>query len=172
MILVDFGSQHIDKEDANILQEDILVTCSVLSAISNLSLSGGFEAGEFSLDLHFVVSSASESLPVEVAVDRVSSPLSASGLRRNICPLKKKPKPVLKKRVLSLALGKGVAIEDMSTYVKRALVGHVRGRNLSLGFLKKWVTSNWGSQVSTLLEVSKLMKGWFVFLMASKEDAN
>lgn len=77
-----------------------------------------------------------------------------------------------KKRVLSLDLGDSVALEDMSTYAERALVGHARGRNLSLGFLQKWVNTNCGSQVSTLSEVSKLMKGWFVFLMASKEDVD
>lgn len=77
-----------------------------------------------------------------------------------------------KKRVSSLAIGDGVDLEDMSTYANRAQVGHARGRNLSQGFLKKWVITNWGSKVSSLPEVSKLMKGWFVFLMASKEDVD
>ena len=171
-ILADFGSEHIHKGGVDIILEDLLVSCSVLPTISNMSLSGGFEAGGFLLDPDLFASSASKGLPVKVVVDRVSSPLSASDQRRNVSPTKKKPKPVRKKGVLSLALGDDVALEDMSTYVERALVGHAQGRNLSLGFLKKWVNTNWGSQVSTLPEVSKLMKGWFVFLMASKEDAD
>ena len=85
---------------------------------------------------------------------------------------KKKPRAVRKKRVLSLALGEGVAVVDMPTYVDRALVGHTRGRNLNRSFLRNWVAEKWGSQLAILPEVSKLMKGWFVFLMDSKDDAD
>lgn len=77
-----------------------------------------------------------------------------------------------KKRVSSLALHDGVAMEDMTTYADRALFGHARGLNLSLGFLRKWAITNYGSKVSSLLEATKLMKGWFVFLMSSKDEAD
>lgn len=85
---------------------------------------------------------------------------------------KKKSRVVRKKRVHSLALGVGVAVVDKPIYVDQALVGHARGRNLSKSFLRKWVEENWGSQLSTLLVVNNLMKGWFSFLMASKDDVD
>jgi hypothetical protein len=91
---------------------------------------------------------------MEVARDRVSSPSLANEVRREVPTAKKKSK-----LVLSLALGEGVALEDMSTYAERDLIGHARGRNLSRGFLKKWVLSNWGTQLSTLSEVSKFDEG-------------
>lgn len=170
--LADFRSEHVLKGDANILQEDFLVSRPVPPAISNTSPSGGFEAEGFLLEPDFIVSSTFEGRPMEVVGDRVSSSLSANVFRRNVVPAKKRPKSVRKNRVLSLALGEGVALEDMSTYAERDLVGPAQGRNLCQGFLKKWVSSNWGSQVSVFPEVSKLMKGWFVFLMASREDAD
>lgn len=64
-----------------------------------------------------------------------------------------------KNRVSSLSLGDGVDFKDMSRYANRDLVSHARGCNLSQGFLNKWVISNLGSKVSSMPEVSKLMKG-------------
>lgn len=43
---------------------------------------------------------------------------------------------------------------------------------MSLGSLRKWASTNWGSKVSSLPEVTKLMKGWFMFLLSSKEDVD
>lgn len=80
--------------------------------------------------------------------------------------------PMRKKRVYSLAIGDEASMEDISTYSYRYLPDHPRGRHLSLGFLWKWEITNWGSKVSSPLEVTKLMKGWFTFLISSKEEVD
>ena len=77
-----------------------------------------------------------------------------------------------KKRVSSLTIGGGVSIEDISSYVEWPLVEHARGQHLSLVFLKKWETTSRGSKVSSPPKVTKLMKGWFVFPMSSKEEVD
>lgn len=43
---------------------------------------------------------------------------------------------------------------------------------MCLGFLRKWENTNWGSKVSSMPKVSKLMKGWFIFLMSIKEEVD
>ena len=62
-------------------------------------------------------------------------------------------------------------MEEAPIFVNRALVGHARGRNLSIGFLRWWVETNWSSKLPSLPRVSKLMKGWFMFMMSSKDEA-
>lgn len=69
-------------------------------------------------------------------------------------------------------MGDGVMMANVSIYSKRALVGHARVRHLSLGFLRKWEITNWGSMVSSPPEVSRLAKGWFIFLLYSKVEVD
>ena len=47
----------------------------------------------------------------------------------------------------------------------------MRGRNSSLESLRKWVSINWGTKLSSPPEVTKLMKDWFMFLLPSKKEA-
>ena len=63
-------------------------------------------------------------------------------------------------------------MEDISLYSKRALVGHARGRHVSVGFLIKWVLTQWGSIVSTPCEISRLEKGWVLFILSSQEEVD
>lgn len=84
---------------------------------------------------------------------------------------RKKPKFVRPKKLLTLAIGDRVTMEEAPLFVDRALVGHARGRNLSIGFLRRWVESNWSNKLPSLARVSKRMKGWFMFMMLSKEKA-
>lgn len=66
---------------------------------------------------------------------------------------KKKQKSVRPKKLLRLAIGDGVSMAEAPSFADRALVGHARGRNLSVGFLKRWLDLNWSGKVQTLPQV-------------------
>lgn len=59
-------------------------------------------------------------------------------------------------------------MDDIPTYAQRVLVDHARGRNLNQASLNKWVADSWGSILSPLSEVTKLVKGWIMVLLPSK----
>ena len=136
--------------------------------------SGGFVSGGDPVEQTFLVNCSSADSPCRVISPKNTPPASPPGERAVAQEVKKKKKKqaVRKKRVLSLALGAGVEMVDMQMDSDRALVSHARGRNLSKSYLCNWVADHWGSLLSTLPEVKKLMKGWFSLLMASKEDVD
>lgn len=172
-LLADFGTDQTFGGLGHISQSASFIEPADLPALPSFRQSEGFETREEVLGRSFLASSSSKDHLVPMTRPISDSPLSSNEARAGAQgPKKKKPRAVRKKRVHSLALGAGVVVVDMPIYVDRALVGHARGRNLSRSFLRKWVEENWGSQLSTLLVVNKLMKGWFSFLMASKDDAN
>jgi hypothetical protein len=71
--------------------------------------------------------------------------LSSCQIREANSPVRKNPKQVRKKSTpVSLAVAKAVTMENIYIYSERALVGHARGRHLSLGSLSKSDLSHWG----------------------------
>jgi hypothetical protein len=63
-------------------------------------------------------------------------------------------------------------MDEVPSFVERDLVGHARGRNLNQSSLNKWVADSWGSVISPLPEVTKLVRGWFLVLLESKQEAD
>lgn len=100
-----------------------------------------------------------------------SSNSSLTGFFDDCQSSKKKQKSVRLIKLMRLAIGDGVSMAEAPTFAENALMGHAQGRNLSVGFLKRWLELNWSRKVQTLPQVTKLMKGWFLFMMASKDEA-
>jgi len=77
-----------------------------------------------------------------------------------------------KNRRVSLEVGEDVTMGDIMLLSKRVVIGHARGLHLSVGFLKNWALEHWGSIVSNTPIISKLAKGWFMFLLSMKEEVD
>lgn len=101
-----------------------------------------------------------------------AQPKSPTDKVDNTIPARKKKKMVRRKKLLTLAVGDGVSMDEILSYVERALVGPVRGRNLNQDSLNKWVANSSGSILSPLSEVTKLVKCWFMVLLPSKKEAD
>ena len=52
-----------------------------------------------------------------------------------------------------------------------ALVGKIRGRNLTQDEMEIWVQKNWMGSLQYEPETTPLAKGWFGFLFNCKDDA-
>lgn len=63
-------------------------------------------------------------------------------------------------------------MDEVPSFAERALVGHARGRNLNQSSLNKWVADTWGYVISPLPMVTKLVRGWFLVLLESKQEAD
>lgn len=167
-----YCSEPLPSMATETLPTDLSSPKSFFLEFSSSSQSGGFGIGRLSPGPYYFVSRVLEELtgwsePVTMVFP------SSSGRQREVkSPVRKKPKSILRKRVPSLAVGDGVMMENLSIYSKHALDGHARGKHLSLGFLIKWAITNWGSKVSSPPVVSRMTKGWFVFLLSSKVEAN
>ena len=72
---------------------------------------------------------------------------------------------------MRLAIGDGVSMAEVQYFAEKALVGHAWGRNLITRFLNRWLELNWSGKVQSLPKVTKLMIRWFLFMQASKDEA-
>jgi hypothetical protein len=171
-ILADYCKEPLPSMGADILPANLSSLGSFFPYFSSSSQSGGLGTGGLSLGPEYFALRVLEKPIERSALVGGVSPTSLSKQREVVSPVRKKPKFVQKKRVPSVAVGDRVTMDNVTTYSERALVGHARGRHFSLGFLRKWAITNWGSKVSLPPEVSKLIKGWFVFLLSSKEAAD
>lgn len=81
--------------------------------------------------------------------------------------MRKKNKWVKQKnRRVSLVVGEAMTMGDISLLFEWVVVGHANGRHLIFEFLKKWAMEHWGSLVSNPPVISRLAKGWFMFLLS------
>jgi len=84
---------------------------------------------------------------------------------------KKKPKAVTNRpRKDRLVLGIDVEMEEVEDLSKVAVVGHVRGKRFSIGFLRRWVDGQLKVLVPIAPEIRVLTKGWFSFIFHSSAE--
>lgn len=84
---------------------------------------------------------------------------------------KKKPKAVTSRpRKDKLVLGIDVEMVEVEDLSKVAVVGHARGKHFSIGFLRRWVATQWKVLVPISLEIRVLTKGWFSFIFHSSTE--
>ena len=71
-----------------------------------------------------------------------------------------------------LVLGVDVSLAEVEDMSMTAVVGHVHGKHFGRGFLKRWAVEQWAHLLINVPEVRVLTKGWFSFIMHSKEEAD
>lgn len=63
-------------------------------------------------------------------------------------------------------------MEKVALTESTMLVGRVRGRNYSLGRLKKWTVEVWGNVMEQLPAVLSMSKGWFSLIFLEPKQVN
>jgi hypothetical protein len=57
-------------------------------------------------------------------------------------------------------------------FLDQVVVSRARGRKLGWSFLKDWACENWGKSLSYEPKIRSLAKGWFAYILNSKEGAD
>ena len=85
----------------------------------------------------------------------------------------KGPKAVKdRKRRDKLVLGVDVSMVEAEDLSLTAVVGHVRGKRIGRDFLRRWAADQWNLLLESAPEVLVLTKGWFSFILHSKEEVD
>jgi hypothetical protein len=71
-----------------------------------------------------------------------------------------------------LVFDEDIDMDRVVEFSELAVVGRARGKWLSSPFLRSWMESSWGSNLSVLPSIRLLARGWFAFVFSATSDVS
>jgi hypothetical protein len=71
-----------------------------------------------------------------------------------------------------LVFGEDIDMDRVVEFSELAVVGRARGKRLGSPYLRSWMETSWGSNLSVLPSIRLLARGWFAFVFSATTDVS